>query len=717
MANGTVSIQQLIDAGLDTDTIEQVTMNGGFTADSTINRDNVPIDTLEGRLKKLGFDVPILYAGGIVYAANDRTKTVDELGVIYAPLPSALPFTTDGAFSNDAAKFFTVQGFARGVSIPTLDDLISDVTIPVGSLVDSSEYNTGSGVGAGMYEKVSADPGNPLRNPPTLDNNWLLLLPALEGVELASQWGVIMDGVTDGFAACQAILDSFIDPGDLVTGGGGALQLSGGKLRLSEPLTPKCRNTTIAGTGYRNVQSGTAERNDLGPTSIEPDIGIKCFKIDLVHPINGLYMHDFACSGQDNNSIAFSFESTANSFRRDITIQRVSASDFASVISLTRVGSSEPSVGMLRVLNCNFVGNSTIFADVTDTQWNGLSIIGGDMGNNGSGIKVRAHNLNINGCILEGQENPITVVGSFRGLNIWGNYTELPTGDATILLDSVNSGFVVEGMAYLDDSAPTDQRVVVRRSGRGRVDVGMWPEQAYFMNMEPKGDLNSGSDSPFSAIDSSADINLSVPPDYIDVEFDVINTGRIISPVSGLPMLAEEYITTGTGIRTFVHAGLTGNAGEWVVSTFLLEVGDMESPPFVSMRVNQSGSSPSIDYNSARLDGFYISDTQLVITQAVRLTGPMTSFEVFMYPQGISPTPGLVTRFTRPTVYTVDDVNKIKHWIPAEIHRSNTTGPAGGDWVDGDRIYRDTVFSGGTEGIVCTASGNPGTWNAFGTIA
>jgi len=105
-----VTIQELINAGLDADTLAQVAMSDGYTADTTTNRDAVLIDTVEGRLKKLGYDVPISYAGGIIYLVGDRTKTIEESGAIYAPLPSALPFTTSGTFvGDDDSRFFTVQ--------------------------------------------------------------------------------------------------------------------------------------------------------------------------------------------------------------------------------------------------------------------------------------------------------------------------------------------------------------------------------------------------------------------------------------------------------------------------------------------------------------------------------------------------------------------------------------------------------------------------------
>lgn len=43
--------------------------------------------------------------------------------------------------------------------------------------------------------------------------------------------------------------------------------------------------------------------------------------------------------------------------------------------------------------------------------------------------------------------------------------------------------------------------------------------------------------------------------------------------------------------------------------------------------------------------------------------------------------------------------------------------PTTGAWLSGDRVYDPTPAAGGTIGFVCTASGTPGTWKTWGTIA
>ena len=123
-----ISTEDLENAKLDATTLGEVATSragaesGGALIDTTSNRFNDTTDTVIGRLKKMGYTVPVIYAGAISFAINDNVKTVDEGGVIYAPFPSALPFTTSGTFvGDDDARFFVVQGV-------TSEQLISDLS-------------------------------------------------------------------------------------------------------------------------------------------------------------------------------------------------------------------------------------------------------------------------------------------------------------------------------------------------------------------------------------------------------------------------------------------------------------------------------------------------------------------------------------------------------------------------------------------------------------
>lgn len=91
----------------DIETIDEVVES---TEDTVLSKNNQSIYTLRGQLKRLGYLVPINYVGGISFGVNDSAKTIDESGVIYAPIVDELPFTTSGTWiGDDEDKFYVVQ--------------------------------------------------------------------------------------------------------------------------------------------------------------------------------------------------------------------------------------------------------------------------------------------------------------------------------------------------------------------------------------------------------------------------------------------------------------------------------------------------------------------------------------------------------------------------------------------------------------------------------
>ena len=160
-----VTVERLVNADLDVTTIEQVTMNDGYVDDTTTNRDGVTIDTLEGRLKRLGWEVDIPYAGGISFAVNDRVKTVNEGGNIYSPKVNELPFTTSGAWvGDDDARFQPVQLSQVPVDgVDTVNIVNEAVTLPKldASLQSSiAQISTNTGNISTNAGNISTNTGN-----------------------------------------------------------------------------------------------------------------------------------------------------------------------------------------------------------------------------------------------------------------------------------------------------------------------------------------------------------------------------------------------------------------------------------------------------------------------------------------------------------------------------------------------------------------------------
>ena len=135
-------------------------------ADTWTDRLGINRRTIQGQLKLMGYEVPAIYAGGISFTVSDNTKTVDENGTIYAPKPSALPFTTSGTWGgDDDARFFVVQGLTSDnvavvKNLPSLAAAIADSTLVEGMALNLAERTAGNGGGA-MWDVVLASTVTP----------------------------------------------------------------------------------------------------------------------------------------------------------------------------------------------------------------------------------------------------------------------------------------------------------------------------------------------------------------------------------------------------------------------------------------------------------------------------------------------------------------------------------------------------------------------------
>ena len=128
-----VSNEDLANAKLDATTIAEIATSraGGIASgaiiSSAVDRFGDVSSTVFGQLSKMGYEVPVDYAGSIVFTVDDSTKTIDRDGVIYAPYPSSLPFTTTGTWvSSDEDDFYVIQrlkdsGFDDYVQVRLID--------------------------------------------------------------------------------------------------------------------------------------------------------------------------------------------------------------------------------------------------------------------------------------------------------------------------------------------------------------------------------------------------------------------------------------------------------------------------------------------------------------------------------------------------------------------------------------------------------------------
>lgn len=138
-----ITTAQLVNASADVETIERVANDVTAT---TTTRAGGTIDTLYGAISKLKYSVPVAFASGIV--VNSPTITVLQAGVVYAPLLSAIPFTTTGTFSG--AQWYPIA--------PTFSVFVAGIT----NSADAAAFRTAIGAAGTVpdIDAITLDNGN-----------------------------------------------------------------------------------------------------------------------------------------------------------------------------------------------------------------------------------------------------------------------------------------------------------------------------------------------------------------------------------------------------------------------------------------------------------------------------------------------------------------------------------------------------------------------------
>jgi len=166
-----VSLTDLENVTLDVATIATCA-SVGTTATTVTNRTGVVIDTLRGRLLKLGAEIPVAYAGAISFLVNDEAKTIDRNNTLYAPYPSELPFTTSGTWvGDDEDKFYAFQ-----TSVDTITTDINDLITLTGVAANATTLGTFTGTVISDNLDIKdtiQELGDVVEE--TIDSNWELL--------------------------------------------------------------------------------------------------------------------------------------------------------------------------------------------------------------------------------------------------------------------------------------------------------------------------------------------------------------------------------------------------------------------------------------------------------------------------------------------------------------------------------------------------------------
>ena len=122
------------------------------TAATWTDRLGVARKTVFGAFQDITYKTPEAYAVGLSFLTTDANKTVEESGVVYAPLNSALPFTTSGTFvGGDDAKFYPVQDKNNVIRVTSVASMAA-YAAPVGYV-----FSLNAGGRSGDFDVVAGD--------------------------------------------------------------------------------------------------------------------------------------------------------------------------------------------------------------------------------------------------------------------------------------------------------------------------------------------------------------------------------------------------------------------------------------------------------------------------------------------------------------------------------------------------------------------------------
>ena len=170
--------------------------------------------TVWGAFSEITYKTPVSYAIGISFLTTDANKTVEEAGVVYAPLNSALPFTTSGTFSgDDDARFYPVQDKNNVIRVTSIAAMEA-YSAPVGYV-----FSLNAGGRSGTFDVVDGDFVSELDDD-TLNGVYIGLADdptaatkvakrrLAEGFVYPEFYGATMDGTADDLPAIQAAADA-----------------------------------------------------------------------------------------------------------------------------------------------------------------------------------------------------------------------------------------------------------------------------------------------------------------------------------------------------------------------------------------------------------------------------------------------------------------------------------------------------------------------------
>lgn len=536
-------------------------------------------------------------------------------------------------------------------------------------------------------------------------------------------FGAVGDGVTDDTTAVLAGVAS------LKAMGGGTLFFPQGTYKVTSEILIDSASIRFVGTGRRKVYPGVFAPTVNTVSTIMPvhssTAAVRFFNatINTASTFSAEGINFATLETGAMPTCCFGFDGSGN-FHRDYTFDRVGIHGFTSAFDTYNTG-GDTAFGLFKAINCAINRNGYIARNLTG-QWNGFVFEKNEAGQNlTGGLDIKAQAASIRQNSMEGQPNTIKVTGIYRGVTIAENYFELNSGNYCVQLRETSNA-IIQGN-YWQNITATEPLSLVACVGTKILDRISPSCDASFDLGSPNNALNP---IPRGSATAAFFLDASMVQNNMQglTEFGGYQVTAPAGPHFSIPNSAGLlYTTSGTGLTSATKTGLSLPTDTYVGVAFAISYeSEPALPPRFELRVNSTntqGYTNAIFYNFSRATQGLKNKTVLYYG-VVRATALVSTFQLFIYPYGLSPAAGLNCYLSAYTMYdlgtTLSSVSNVGAAIQAFIPETHvqrvTAAPTVGTWPVGYKLNARAPAAGSFEGWICTTAGTPGTWKTFGAI-